>query len=454
MIRRLTPLLCLLLATACVPKLAPPRVEVPSAYQLAGSFGRESFSIDTCWWRLFADTTLNRLVERALANNRDLWSTAARIEQAREQLRITRAEYLPALSLGAEAKADYNRTTQIVQHYTVAPALSWELSLFGALRHTKQAARAEFAAAVWNHRGVMLSLAAEVATTYFTLLQYERDLLIARHTYSLRSASAALIDSLYTHGMASGIDREQAYSQVYVAEADIPRYRSAVEQSLLTLDLLLGEPPHRVVHGEGAALFVGELPEEIGIGLPSELLERRPDIMAAYYTLQEAAAEAGVARAVRFPSLTLTANGGVGAATVKGLTSSNPALWSATGSLVGPLFSFGRLKAEERAAVAAYHAAAANYEQQVLTAFSDVEQVLSALAATHSETERYRALVASYTSIEEMAHALYRNGMADYLDVIDAERTLYTARMELVNLVAQHYLNHVALCKALGGGWR
>lgn len=455
MIRRLSLLLsCVALFVGCVPKLYPPTVDVPETYHYGTPFRHDTLQIDTCWWRMFGDTTLNRLVERALRNNRDLWSTASRVEQAREQLRITRAEYLPSVGLEASAKGSYTRQTKIVQSYAVTPTLSWEVSLFGALRHTKRAARAEFAAALWNYRGVALALASEVATTYFTMLQYERDLLIATHTYALRRTSAALIDSLFTYGMSSGIDREQAYSQLYTAEADIPRYRSAIEQSRLALNLLLGEPPQRATYGVGGELLTDHLPEEIGIGLPSDLLRRRPDVMASYHTLQQAAAKAGIARAARFPSLLLTADGGIGASSIKGLIASNPAVWTAAGALTAPLLAFGSLKAEERVAVEAYNEAASNYEQTVLTAFSDVEQVLSTLAANRLETERYRELVASYTRIDEMAHALYRNGMVNYLDVIDAERTLYAARMELVNLVAQQYINYVTLCKALGGGWK
>lgn len=455
MIRRLSTLLLLAcLVAACAPRLYPPTVEVNDAYRYGDRFRQDTLQVDSCWWRLFGDTTLNLLVERALEQNRDLRSAVARIEQAREQLRIARAAFLPAEGVELEAKPTYNRETKIVQSYAAGATLSWEISLFGALRHTTEAARAEYAAAVWSARGVALSLAAEVATAYFTRLQYERDLLIATHTYQLRRESAALIDSLYCHGMSSGIDREQAYSQVYQAEADIPRYRSAIEQSGLALNLLLGEPPQRVLYGVGERLLTDRQPDTLGIGVPSELLQRRPDVMASYYALQQAAAKVGVARAARFPSLMLTANGGIGAASIKGLSSSNPAVWSAVGTLTTPIWAAGKLKAEERTRVAAYNEAAYGYEQTLLGAFSDVEQTLSTLAANRIETERYRALVASYTTIDEMAHALYRNGMINYLEVIDAERTLYAARMELVNLVAQQYINYVTLCKALGGGWR
>nr|MBE6191366.1 efflux transporter outer membrane subunit [Rikenellaceae bacterium] len=441
--------------SGCTPRLQPPQVDVPVAYRYTDRFSSDSIQLTTQWWRLFGDSTLNFLVERALQQNNDLRTAISRIEQARANLRIARAEYLPEVGASLSAGATYNRETRIVQSYAVEPTLQWEISLFGSLRHATMAARSELAATEWACRGVELSLAAEVATTYFTLLQYERDLLIATRTYTLRSESAALIDSMFRFGMSSGVDLEQARSLVYSAESDIPRYRNAVQETLLALNVLLGDVPQDYQGAEvGEELLTDRQPEALTVGLPSELLQRRPDIMQAYYQLQQAAAQAGVARSNRFPSLTLTAEGGIGAASLKGLTSSNPAVWSASGSLVAPLFNFGRLRSAERVAVEAYQQAAYSYEQTLLTAFSEVEKALSQISSNREQIDRYGELVASYRQIVTMAHALYRNGMVDYLDVIDAERTLYSSQMQYVNLVAQQYINYVSLCKALGGGWQ
>ncbi|MBQ2728484.1 MAG: efflux transporter outer membrane subunit [Alistipes sp.] len=441
--------------SGCTPRLQPPQVAVPVAYRYTDRFTSDSIQLTTQWWTLFGDSTLNFLVERALQQNNDLRTAISRIEQARANLRIARAEYLPEVGASLSAGATYNRETRIVQSYAVEPTLQWEISLFGSLRHATMAARSELAATEWACRGVELSLAAEVATTYFTLLQYERDLLIATRTYALRSESAALIDSMFRFGMSSGVDLEQARSLVYSAESDIPRYRNAVQETLLALNVLLGDVPQDYRGAEvGEELLTDRQPEALTVGLPSELLQRRPDIMQAYYQLQQAAAQAGVARSNRFPSLTLTAEGGIGAASLKGLTSSNPAVWSASGSLVAPLFNFGRLRSAERVAVEAYQQAAYSYEQTLLTAFSEVEKALSQISSNREQIDRYGKLVDSYRQIVTMAHALYRNGMVDYLDVIDAERTLYSSQMQYVNLVAQQYINYVSLCKALGGGWQ
>ena len=299
-----------------------------------------------------------------------------------------------------------------------------------------------------------LSLAAEVATTYFTLLEYERDLAIARRSCTLRRESAALIDSMFRYGMSDGVALEQARSLVYTAEADIPQYERAVKQTRLSLDILLGETPQAADStGAGLRLLVDRHPADIPVGLPSELLKRRPDIMEARYDMLQAAAEAGVARGARFPSIALTAKGGIASNSIKGLTAANPWAWDALGSLTQPLFAFGKLRRSELAAMERYTQAAKTYEQTVLTAFADVEKALVAIATYRGQAERYCELVVSNDRIATMTQALYRSGLSDYLDVIDAQRSLYQSQMGLVNLVAQQYINYVNLCKALGGGW-
>lgn len=443
-----------LLLAACTPKFYPPQVTTPERYIYGAGFSQDTTGMDERWWELFCDTTLNRLIDHALGNNRDVAAAAARVEQARANLRTVRAQYLPQVGIGASAEGEYTPATEIVQAYAVEPTLSWELSLFGALRNANRAARAEIASTEWALAGVRLSLAAEVATTYFTLLEYERDLSIARQTLRLRQQSAALIDSMFRYGMSDGVALEQAKSLVYTAEADIPQYCRAVEQTWLSMGILLGETPSRAqLSGAGLGLLTDYHPADIPVGLPSELLERRPDIREAHYNLLQAAAQAGQARSARFPSISLTAKGGVASNSIKGLTSANPWAWEALGSVVEPLFAFGKLRNAERAAMASYTQSAKTYEQTVLTAFADVEKALVAISTYRDQTGRSSELVLANDRIATMTRALYRSGLSDYLDVIDAERNLYQSQMELVNLVAQQYINYVSLCKALGGGW-
>lgn len=439
---------------ACTPRFYPPQVDVPDDYVYGAGFSRDTTALGPAWWEMFGDTVLNALIERALDNNRDVAVAASRVEEARLNLRVARAQYLPQIGVGVTAEGEYTPETKIVQTYALEPTLSWEIGLFGQLRNANRAAKAQLAASEWALRGVRLSLAAEVATTYFTLLEYERDLLIARRSTALRRESAALIDSMFRYGMSDGVALEQARSLVYTAEADIPQYRRAADQARLSLDILLGETPQRPDSmGTGIRLLADTHPAEIPVGLPSSLLERRPDVQEARYDLLAAAANAGVARSARFPSIALTAKGGVASNSIKGLTSANPWAWEALGSLTQPVFGFGRLRRAEQAAMERYTQAARSYEQTVLTAFSDVEQALVAITTYRRQAERYSKLVMANDRIANMTRALYSSGLSDYLDVIDAERSLYQSQMELVNLVAQQYINYVNLCKALGGGW-
>ena len=439
---------------ACTPRFYPPRVSVPDDYIYGRGFSEDTTRFGPEWWTLFGDTVLNNLVARALDNNRDVAVAASRVEEARLNLKSVRAQYLPQVGLGVTAEGEYTPATKIVQSYAVEPSLSWEVALFGQLRNAKRAAKAEIAASEWALAGVRLSLAAEVATTYFTLLEYERDLSIARQTLRLRRESAALIDSMFRYGMSDGVALEQARSLVYTAEADIPQYRRAVAQTRLSLDILLGEMPRRTDSaGAGLRLLTDYRPADIPVGLPSELLKRRPDIRQAHFNMLQAAAQAGQARSARFPSISLTAKGGVVSSSIKGLTAANPWAWDALGSVAEPIFGFGKLRNAERAAMAAYTQSAKTYEQTVLTAFADVEKALVAIATYRSQTERTGELVLSNDRIATMTRALYRSGLSDYLDVIDAERSLYQSQMSHVNLVVQQYINYVTLCKALGGGW-
>lgn len=446
--------LILLLAAACTPRLYPPQVTVPDRYIYAAEFSQDTTRLERQWWELFGDTTLNILINSALDNNRDLAVAASRVEEARLNLKVVRSQYLPQVGLGVSAEGSSVRGAKIVQNYAIEPSLSWEVSLFGALRNAKRAAKAQIAASEWAYNGVRLSLAAEVATTYFTLLEYERDLDIAQRSYRLRRESAALIDSMFRYGMSDGVAQAQAQSLVFTAQADIPLYTRAVEQTRLSLDILLGETPqHMDSIGVGERLLTDSHPAEIPIGLPSELLKRRPDVQQAHYEVMQAAANAGVARSARFPSITLTGKGGVVSGAINTLFSGNPWSWDVAGSLMEPIFGFGKLRRAEQVAVKQYNQAALTYEQTAITAFSDVESALVAITTYRQQAIGYSELVAANQRIDTMTQALYDSGMSGYLDVIDAQRNLYQSQMQYANLLAQQYINYVNLCKALGGGW-
>ncbi len=447
-------ILCLPLLAACNPKLYGPEVTPPTEYRFAGDFSQDSLELPVEWWRLFGDPTLDALVDHALERNRNVAIALSRVMAARQRVAAARIPYLP--SIDAELMASTGRTPPAgrVERYTVEPTLSWEISLFGAARFADREARAAYLSSVWAYKGARLTLVAEVATAYFTLLQYTRDLEIASRSYQLRRESTALIDSMYRFGMATGVALQQAQSLVYQAKADIPLYLRSIEQTRMALCVLLGEEPSFL----DGVTFRSNLsddyrPVEIPVGLPSQLLTRRPDVMEAAAAQAEAAARVGLARSARFPSIVLTGSGGVISASLKGIVSGDPWGWAVAGTIAQPIFAFGKLKRQERMARRAYQQSVLAYEQAALTAFAEVEDALLSVATYREQTDYYVQLVDANVEIARMTAELYRSGMTAYLDVIDAERNMYASQMEYVNLIAQQYLSYIDLFKALGGGW-
>ena len=439
-----------LIAVACNPKLQKPTVVVPQSY-LYGSYS-DSVAIEDGWWKIFGDTILNNLITTALESNYDLQSAVSKIEEAKANMKVTRSTFLPSFDLGRSATVSES-DGNITQQYVLEPYMSWEIPLFGNLKATTTATKADIEYAKWQYEGVRLSLVAEVATTYFTLLQYQRNLNTARESSRLRRETATLVDSLYVHGMATKLNREQAYSLLYTSDADIPLYERAIAQTKLSLNLLLGSEPEPMDDITSDNMITDRyISIAIPVGLPSDLLYRRPDVMSSYASLKAAAATAKLARIERFPTLLLTGEGGVVSGDIAKLFTKGSWVWNAVLSLTQPLYRFGALRSGEMAAVERYNQALIAYQKSFLTALSDVETALVAISTYREQLERYRSLVSANYSINMLTNQLYLNGLSAYLDVIDAERTLYNSQMEYSNLIATQYINYINLCKALGGG--
>ena len=442
---------------SCNPRLAVPKLAQHKEYIFGKSFSNDSIRLSSEWWQMFGDTTLNRLVARAIAQNKNIAIAASRIEEARDNLVATRATYLPSISGEVSAEGKYESSTKgVAQTYQILPQASWEIPLFGSLRHATKGAKAQIEYEEWQYRGVRLALEAEVATVYFTLLQYRQDLAIAKRSSELRRDMVSLVDSLYHYGFASGVNLEQAKSLLYTSEADIPLYEKAIAQTLLSLATLTGDSPEEYINigiGESSAITNDYRPYDIALGIPSDLLHRRPDVMAAYYAMQESAANVGLARSARLPSVTLSLYGGTATNNIGNLFSSKGWVADALASITQPIFNFGGLRRRELAAREAYKQSLLAYEQSYLEALSDMESALVAITSSREELLRYAGMVKSNRNISLMTYSLYRNGLSGYLDVIDAERSLYTSQMQFENLVAQQYINYINLCKALGGGF-
>lgn len=426
------------------------------------------------WWEIFGDTTLNRLILTAIENNQDLAVALSNVEVARQTMISVRSSLLPTVDVGVNASATYNTPSTggkkiISESYSLLPRVNWEVALFG-VDATMDAAREDFLATEWGYRAARLALEAEVATTYFQWLQYARSLEISERSYALRLEAQQKSDSLFYYGYSSGIDLWQARSLTATAASDIPSYRRAMVQTNLVLNTLVGGTPEVLTmpthsreceHSRGArvdGLYCGHLtaaplPIYVPSGLPSAMLERRPDVMESFHKVESAAARTRLARANRLPSFSLTGEGGVLSSTLKGLTAHNPAYWSAALSLTQPILHFGELRAEERKAFEGWRQAVLNYQSVSLSALSEVEKALVAIDTYNVEVAKYLDLLSANARLQQMTAALYNDGLASSLNLIDAERNLYSSQLDYISLLTEQLTAYVTLYKALGGGW-
>ncbi|MBR6814148.1 MAG: TolC family protein, partial [Tidjanibacter sp.] len=404
-------------------------VEIPDEYIFATTEEMEALTDEwSVWWEQLGDTTLNRLITTALRNNRNIAVARSRVEQAREQMSIARAAHLPSFGAAIEGGATYpkDKPHYIGQAYSIGATMSWELPLFGNARLTEEAQLNSYLATEWGYRATMLSLTAQVATTYFEWLQYARSLEIVRRSYALRLEAQQKIDSLHTYGFSSGLDLEQARSLTATAAADIPAYERSLVQTNLALNILLGETPALIA---SAPQWEVSLPAVVEVGIPSDLLERRPDLMESWHSLNAAAAEAGLARLNRLPSVPLTASGDIAATALRDLFKGNPFNWSASLSITEPIFNFGRLRRAERVALENYRQAALSYEQSFLSALAEVENALVAIKSYAAQQVWVESIVESNRKASILTDRLYFDGMTDYLNVIEAERSLYSSQL-------------------------
>lgn len=437
-----------LLLPSCVTRLDSPQIEVSENYLFQDAVVDAGEELQGEWWQMYNDPLLDSLVRVALENNKNLAIAASKVEAARYALSQAKAAFLPELGVEATGEVTGRRSTKEYE-FALQPTVSWNVSLFGALRHTRREAQANILATEWAYRGVQLSLTNEVVTAYFTLRQSSQNLAIARRSLTLREQQAQLIERMAQQGFSTGLDLDQALSLKYAAEADVVQYERAVRQSQLAFSTLLGEVPNIDLEVSDS-LLVTALPQDVAVGVPAMLLTRRPDVMQAYYELQVAAAKVGVAHSNRFPTISLTSEGGLMSNSAKSLFAQGYWAWGATAGVAQTLFSFKRLKRAEQIARAGYEEAVLSYEQQVLQALKEVESALVAIATYDEQIARYGEYVTANRRIADLTRALYERGLDDYLDVISTEQTWYDSRMTLVQLVAQQYINYATLAMALG----
>lgn len=429
------------------PELSLPAAVVPGAV--------DTLTLaDVEWWRFYGDSTLCSIIRRTLDRNRNIRAAAARVEQMRELYRIRKAERLP--SLGINALADYEtndydgENSKRDPEFGLKGTLGWELDLWGNLRWAKRKGEAEWLASVEDERAMRMTLIAEAASAYFRLVALDSELAIVRRTLATRREGVAMAKLRFEGGLTSEIVYRQAQVEYASTAALVPDLENRIGITENALCLLMGAYPGETVR-RSAADPEAQSPDSLPVGLPSQLLQRRPDVRAAEQRLRAAMGAVGMAYADRFPRLTFTLQGGWENDAIKGFFRS-PFSYIA-GQLAAPVFAFGRKQARYKAALAAYDESRFGYEQKVLEVFKEADDAVSTYRSVRQATVLKTHSRDAARKYVELARLQYRTGSIRYIDVLDAQRRYFDAQIGLSNAIRDENLALVQLYKVLGGGW-
>jgi len=460
--KKLLLLAIVVLLTGCAvgPNYKRPTVNVPTEYRdsvaaqaaTASSLGNEK------WWDVYQDPVLVQLVHTALQQNYDLRIAATRVLEAQAQLGVTRANQFPSAGVGASAFSEQNaKVSNLFPAYQVNAgqlnlSVIWNLDFWGKYRRQTEAARAQMLATEWGQRAVISSLVANVATAYFQLRALDSELDIAERTLGSRQQSLQLTQTLVTHGSASDLDLSQSEQLVYTASETIPDLERQIQQEENQLSILLGENPGHIARGR--ALTEQPVPVAVPAGLPSELLERRPDVHQAEEIIVAANAQIGVAKAAFFPSISLTGTGGLESNTLNRFINAPSQTWYGAFSVAQPVFEGGALRSQLRLARAQWQESVLSYQQTVQNSLEQVSNALVAYDKDRQFREQQKLLVEAAERSDRLSLVLYRNGGASYLQVLTNETNYFSAELNLVDAQLNERLALVQLYQALGGGWQ
>jgi multidrug efflux system outer membrane protein len=448
------------------PKYNRPTVATPTVFRGAadatGPPDAHSLA-DLKWFELFKDSQLQDLINTASTQNYDVREAVARVSAARAQLGITRAEQFPEITGTADITKQRNSTKGsfplppgVARDRTFGTILlnllSFEIDVWGRLRKQTEAARAQLQASEEDRRTVMTTLVSDVATSYFNLLELDLELDIAKRTLATRQNSLQLIKVRQQGGVATMLDVRQAEQLVYSASQEVPDVERQIEQTENRISLLLGTNPGAITRGK--PLGDQEQPPSVPAGLPSALLERRPDIRAAEQTLIAANAQIGVARAAYFPTISLTGFLGTQSDQLSSLFTNPASTWSFVPRITQPIFTAGRIKSNVKFTQAQREIALIDYERTIQTAFREVSDALVQYRKIREIRAQQELLVGVLEDRSRLAYLRYRGGVDTLLNALDADRDLFNAQLSLAQTKRNELLSLVQLYKALGGGWQ
>jgi multidrug efflux system outer membrane protein len=406
---------------------------------------------NTAWWKQFGDPVLDGLIEEALAQNLSVKIAAANVEQAAAVLTQARSPLYPQGSYGVSAAGERkNEELGAVYSYGALAGASWEIDLWGRVRRLSESARAQVLATEEARQGIVLSLVASVANGYLQLRALDEQLVIATRTKQAYAESVRLFELQFKYGVQSKMTVEQARTQYETAAAAIPQLETQIAQTENALSVLLGRNPAPIRRGKP----IGELAmPDVPAGLPSQVLERRPDIRQAEQQLIAANAQIGAAKALYFPSISLTGALGLVSLDLAGLFKGPTGAWNYQGSIAGPIFTGGAIKGQVRQAEAARKAAELGYAAAIQSAFADIDNALVARTKLVDQLAAEKRLVAASREYGRLARLQFEGGVAPYFTVLQAEQQLFPAELNEVQLRASLFAATVNIYKAMGGGW-
>ena len=456
----LTPLLLLaLVVSGCAvgPNYKRPAVNTPQTFRCAPAEPTSTPSFaDQKWTEVFQDPELQKLIRAALEKNYDVRIAATRILQAQAQLTITHSNELPSAAALATANATQNSASKFFGPFStndtqLGLGFQWNLDFWGKYRRATESARDQLLANKWAQQEVNRTVVAGVASAYYTLREQDLQIEISRKTLASNQDSLKLTQLLSDHGRTSLLDVRQAEQLVYAASAAIPSLEKQIQQQENVISILIGENPGSI--NRGLELTAQVHVPEVPAGLPSTLLERRPDIREAEAQLMSANAQIGVAKAAYFPAITLTGTGGVESVALSKLFTGPAGTWSFAGQLTQPLYAGSSLRGGVRLAEAQKEQAVLTYQQTIQRAFREVSDALIAYAKDQEFRKQQELLTNSAQDASRLSNLRYRGGAASYLEVLDAETRQYAAELTLAQARLNEMLDYVQLYNVLGGGW-
>ena len=452
-------LLTVMLAGCAVgPNYKRPAIDTPQAFRSAPAEPPSAAPFgDEKWSEVFQDPQLQALIRTALQQNYDVRIAATRIAQAQAQLTITRGNELPSAAVVLQSNGQRNAQSTFFGPFETSNTelglgFQWTLDFWGKYRRATEAARAQLLASDWAKREVITSVIADVSSAYFTLREQDLEIQISRDTLASDQESLKLTQLLSDHGRTSLLDVRQAEQQVFAASGAIPSTEKQIAQQENLISILLGENPGDVARG--LELTAEPHSPEVPPGLPSSLLENRPDIREAEAQLMAANAQIGVAKAAYFPAISLTATGGVQSVALSNLFTGPAGLWTFVGQAAQPLYAGGTLKGGVRSAQAQQQQAALVYQQTVQEAFREVSDALVAYAKDQEFRKQQQLLTNAAQDASQLSDMRYRGGAASYLEVLDAYTRYYSAELILARAQLSEMLDYVQLYRTLGGGWQ